>query len=434
VRASADARIWIGLGLLILLALLFSLGRTAAPDAGVPEVTPLRSTYRARPSGLRALYLTLEQLGYRPRRHHQTLEHLSEDGALVIAEPPIDLAPREWEAVVHWVERGNLLLLFSDSGHLFEPDEHPAVSVPTAPTTAAPVQPVPVVAGARSHVVQALYRIDTESWSPVRPDGVFRAGPRRRRAAPPRLFPARPVLPLYADAIGPVLCFSRWGRGTVILSCSPWSLSNEGIARGSNLALFLNLLDAYGPAARTGGAAGTLGKRRPIFFDEYHQGQGDAGGPLSLLPPVARTGVAQVVVALLLLVVAVAWRFGAIVPTEALARRTRAEYLAAMTTLFRRARALELVAGKLKVETERELARSLGLPPTARPEELAAAAQEKRGLDAERVRRTLEEADLLSVARARRIPIDEHRVLALAVKLHDLREAAGGRRSAATRR
>jgi hypothetical protein len=416
VRASADARIWIGLGLLILLALLFSLGRTAAPDVGVPDVTPLRSTYRARPSGLRALYLTLEQLGYRPRRHHQTLDHLTEDGALVIAEPPIDLAPREWEAVVRWVERGNLLLLFSDSGHLFEPDEHPAVSLPTAPSTALPVQPVPVVAGARSHVVQGLYRIDTESWSPVRPEGVFRTGPRGRRATRPRLFPARPVLPLYADATGPVLCFSRWGRGTVILSCSPWSLSNEGIARGSNLALFLNLVDAYG-----------AGKRRPIFFDEYHQGQGDAGGPLSLLPPVARTGVAQVVVALLLLVVAVAWRFGAIVPTEALTRRTRAEYLAAMTTLFRRARALELVAGKLKVETERELARSLGLPPTARPEELAAAAQEKRGLDAERVRRTLEEADLLSVARARQIPIDEHRVLALAVKLHDLREAVDSR-------
>jgi len=180
VRASADARIWIGLGLLILLALLFSLGRTAAPDAGVPDVTPLRSTYRARPSGLRGLYLTLERLGYRPRRHHETLDRLTEDGALVIAEPPIDLAPREWEAVVRWVERGNLLLLFSDSGHLFEPDEHPAVSLPTAPSTATPVQPVPVVAGARSHVVQGLYRIDTESWSPVRPEEIGRASCRER--------------------------------------------------------------------------------------------------------------------------------------------------------------------------------------------------------------------------------------------------------------
>jgi hypothetical protein len=197
----------------------------------------------------------------------------------------------------------------------------------------------------------------------------------------------------------------------VILSCSPWSLSNEGIAGGNNLALFLNLLDVYGP-----------GKRQPVYFDEYHQGHGAQGGLLSLLPPVARAGLFQVLVGLLLLVFAVSRRFGPIVTTETPERRTRAEYLAAMTTLFRRARALELTAGKLKIETQRELARGLGLPPAARPEEIARAAQEKRGIDGERILRTLEEADLLSVARARHLPIDEHRVLALAAKLHELRK------------
>jgi hypothetical protein len=248
-------------------------------------------------------------------------------------------------------------------------------------------------------VVQAAYRLKMTRWAPL-----------------PR--PLTPFLiPLYADKEGPVVSIARQGSGLVVLSCSPWSLSNEGIARGDNLALFLNLVDLYGG-----------GKRRPIYFDEYHQGRAGGGGALGLLAPVARFGVAQLVVALLLLVLAVAWRFGAATPVETLERRSRTEYLAAMTGLFRRARALELVAGKLGEETRRDLARGLGLPPAARPEVIAAAAHAKRGVDGSRVLDTLTEADALSVARARQIPIDERRVHAAALKLHELREELLGRR------
>jgi hypothetical protein len=336
------------------------------------------------------------------------LDRLPGDGTLVIAEPVIDVAPGEWEAVRRWVERGNLLLLFSDSGHLFEPGARHGTFTPTTPVTAVPAQPV---LGAATPMIQSAYRFDGDSWSPERGGEMPSLTSSASKKAPVRVFPAEPVVTLFADRLGPVLSYSRWGKGTVLLSCSPWSLSNEGIGKGANLALFLNLLDAYG-----------AGKRRPVYFDEYHHGHGGATGPLSLLPPVARGGVTQVVFGLLLLVFAVARRFGPVVPTEALERRTRAEYLTAMSVLFRRARALELAAGKLRDETQRDLARGLGLPPTARPEEIARAAQEKRGVDAERIRRTLEEADLLSVARARQIPIDEGRVLALAAKLHALRK------------
>jgi hypothetical protein len=412
VRLSADTRVWIALGVLVLLGILFSLGRTAPEDRTTPEVTPLRSTYRTRPSGLRALYLTLQQLGYPARRFHEPLTALEEDGALVIAEPVQEITPREWEALQEWVERGNLLLLFSDTGHLFEPGGRYRTFTPTSPANAAPVQPTPAAAGAAVHVVQTPYHFEEESWSPRQGQEESRTGAAPASNAPlRRIFAPRPVVALYADRTGPVLSLARWGKGVVLLSCSPWSLSNEGIARGNNLTLFLNLLDVYG-----------AGKRRPIYFDEYHQGHGGAAGPLSLVAPVARAGLAQIVVALLLLVYAVSRRFGAVVPVETLERRTRAEYLGAMALLFRRARALELVAGKLRDETERELARGLGLPPTARPEEIARTAEERRGVSAERVLAALEEADLLSVARAREVPIDESRVLALAARLHELRK------------
>src|SRR5206468_2888079 len=141
---------------------------------------------------LRALYLTLEQLGYRPRRHHRPLDQLTEAGALVIAEPEIDLTSQEWQALARWVERGNLLLLYSDSGHLFEPEEHPPGYLPTTPATAAPVQPVPAAAGAPTYVVRALYRVEVETWSPEREQEMF-PGSGRRKAAP-RLFSPRPVL------------------------------------------------------------------------------------------------------------------------------------------------------------------------------------------------------------------------------------------------
>jgi hypothetical protein len=413
VRITADARVWIALGVLVLLALLLSIGRTATPDSSGPEVTPLRSTYRTRPSGLRALYLALPDMGYPTRRHQQTLDHLRADGALVIAEPMLNIAPSEWEWLRSWVARGNLLLLFSDSGHLFEPSERHQTNTPTPPVTASPAQPAPAALGAPAYVIQSPYRFDGDSWSPERGEEMPELVPSKKKPKPAsrRVFPPEPVVTLFADRIGPALSISRWGKGTVVLSCSPWSISNEGIARGNNLALFLNLIDAYG-----------AGKRRPIFFDEYHHGQGGPTGVLSLLPPVARGGLAQVVAGLLLLVFAVGRRFGPMVPAEALERRTRAEYLTAMSLLFRRARALELAAGKLRDETQRDLARGLGLPPAAGPEAIALAAQEKRGVDAERVRRILEEADLLSVARARHLPIDEGRVLGMAGRLHELRK------------
>lgn len=412
-RTTGDARIWIALGALVLLALLLAIGRTATPDQSTPEVTPVRSTYRTRPSGLRALYLTLPALGYPARRHQNTLDHLQGDGALIIAEPVLPISPREWEAVRKWVARGNLLLLYSDSGHLFEPGERERTQTPTPPVTASPTQPAPAVLGAANHVIQSPYRFEGASWSPERVEEHPALGSSKKKQPKlsPHVFPPEPVVTLAADPLGPALSLSRWGKGTVLLSCSPWSISNEGISKGSNLALFLNLIDAYG-----------AGKRRPIYFDEYHHGQGGPTGVLSLLPPVARGGLAQIVIALLLLVLAVGRRFGPIVPAEALERRTRAEYLTAMSLLFRRARALELAAGKLRDETQRDLARGLGLPPSAGPDAIAAAAQEKRGVEAEKVRRILEEADLLSVARARQLPIDESRVLALAARLHELRK------------
>jgi hypothetical protein len=443
-RITADARIGIGLGVFVLLAVLLSLGRTYE-DPDEPEIRPLRSTYRARPSGLRALYLTLEQLGYRPRRLHESPERLKENGALVIAEPQVRIASDEWRAIARWVERGNLLLLYSDTGHLFEPDRPTGNPVMGAsPVSTAPVQPVPVAKGAATHVVRSGYRLSMGVWGPwdgstppPGPQGTHarhwsegvggpetgrgsRSGPSPlsvsgRGARGEGLTPS-PVIPLYADGTRPVLGYSRWGDGVVILSCSPWSLSNEGVARGNNLALFLNLVDVYG-----------AGKRRPIFFDEYHLEGGGGGGAWSLVPPVARIGVWQVVGALLLLVFALSRRFGPMIPTEIGVRRARTEYLTAMTGLFRRARALELAAAKLRDETQRDLARALGLPPTARPEEIARAAQEKRGVEAARVQGALDEIDHLAVARARKIPIDEGRVLAAASRLYDLRREVAGR-------
>lgn len=423
-------RIWLALGALVLLAMLLGLLGPTEPGADEPETRPLRSTYRSRPSGLRALYLTLERLGYRPRRHVERLDRLPGDGVLVIAEPVQEIDREGWQALAAWVERGNLLLLFSDSGRLFEagiigsgppapgPTLRPRLVGRLVASSAAPVQPAPVTVGAPEPVVQSAYRLRRTAWDlpPLASPSHERRGERSPPSSAGRGAGEVGLIPLYADPEGPVLSVGRRGKGTVVLSCSPWSISNEGIAKGSNLALFLNLVDVYGG-----------GKRRPIYFDEYHQGRAGRGGPLGLLAPVARFGVAQIVLALLLLVLAVAWRFGPALPVEALERRSRAEYLAAMTGLFRRARALELVAAKLGEETRRELARGLGLPPSARPEAIAAAARTKRGVEEGRVREILAEADALAAARARQIPLDERRVHAAAQRLHDLREELLGR-------
>ncbi len=138
----------------------------------------------------------------------------------------------------------------------------------------------------------------------------------------------------------------------------------------------------------------------PIWFDEYHHGFGKSRGVLSLLAPVARLGLAQLVIAWLLLTYAVSRRFGGRVPDEGRVRRSRSEYLSGMASLLGRARAVDLAVAQVRRRFLSDATRVLGLPRDAEEPALLAAAA-ARGVDPERLRSLLERADKITRDRDR---------------------------------
>jgi len=111
-RFSQD--IWV---LVILLLFLAAAGYFAAArhrDSGVFEVFPRRTTYSSKPGGMKALYETLDKLGYPVIRDLKPLTSPPRDGVLFIVSPETSVSNEEWQALRTWVERGNLLILASD--------------------------------------------------------------------------------------------------------------------------------------------------------------------------------------------------------------------------------------------------------------------------------------------------------------------------------
>lgn len=184
---------------------------------------------------------------------------------------------------------------------------------------------------------------------------------------------------------------------------SDWSLSNNGIKSADNILLVLNALHHRDPE-----------RKLTVTFDEYHQGYGRGKGIASLITFPAKLGLAQIAMAFLLLVFAVSRRFGTPIPLRESARQ-RSEYLSSMSSLLRRGRATRLVRSELGQRFKQDVARSLGLPPSAEPEAILEAATRNRPDKAEALR------ELLNLVSSQN-DIDEGALLALTARWHDMRK------------
>jgi hypothetical protein len=121
---------------------------------------------------------------------------------------------------------------------------------------------------------------------------------------------------------------------------------------------------------------------------------------VSLLAPVARLGLAQLVIAWLLLTYTVSRRFGGKVPDEDQVRRSRSEYLGSMASLLHRARAVDLAMKQVRRQFMHDATQALGLPRDTSQRALLAAAA-TRGVEPERLRSLLERAERLTRERDR---------------------------------
>lgn len=88
------------------------------------------SSYRAAPDGCRALFLLLEELGWRPERRHRDLALIEDAPALVISIAPESLDEEEVEGLAAWIEQGGAWLLVGGDGL---PDVPGRLSLPLSP-------------------------------------------------------------------------------------------------------------------------------------------------------------------------------------------------------------------------------------------------------------------------------------------------------------
>lgn len=321
-------------------------------DSSGLEVIPRRTTYSSRPGGLKALYKTLEALGWQVKRHLKPLTSPPGDGVLFIVTPERPYSSDEMVALQQWVERGNLLVYAPDI-HMEDPREGKknwgVSSSPACPSFLSPN-----VSSFRAPMNSLVF---SREWN-FEPGGSI-ASPDSDVVEPPSkaAHTRYPLVPLFRTTSATTAAYCKCGRGSVLVLSSAWPLCNQGISLDDNLVIVLNALRHR---SISGGIV--------VSFDEYHHGYGSQptffGRIASLISMPAKLALAQVMMGFALMIFAVSRRFGKPIPLVE-GYRQRNEYLTSMASLLRRARAVEAVGLELRRRFIEDIAHGLGLPPTA---------------------------------------------------------------------
>lgn len=347
------------------------LARRESPASGEPEKL-VHSSYRTLPEGYKALYSTLQELGYPVQRLVRPYVKLPAHGLLIVADPYLTpVSDYEGRELTAWLSRGNTALLILA--------EHPDMAGALIPHSKAEILHMgdsesssPLQRHAAEEESEGIF---TRTWwhgalqdkpslaTPVIASFLSRTAPELYVQSPYR-FPARQPLPerlaaavggavpLYHDRFGVAVAYSAVGAGGIVWCCSPWSFANAGLPKGHNLDFVLALAN--------------LQPEAPVIFDEYHHGIGTGVSLWTLAPTVTKWGLVQSALALALLLVLLAWRFGPPrLPLDERFTRTRAEYLTSMAGLLQRVQATHVVRDRLANLLRRQLSRRLGIPPQA---------------------------------------------------------------------
>lgn len=376
---------------LVVLIALNAAGTITLDRPPEDEYFPIRSTYNAGPTGTRALYQLLEESGYKVARWRANYKDLilsgseAQGASLVVIGPFLrdtELEEDELRALQKWLAAGGQLLIVSRNPRAQFDDGDIQAQTPAPPekNTASPpereneveksdlliAQPTALTRNIRGFVIsqwasRLLFYHPTVTehiaqTDQTDEDATSSAPPQ----APPQFEPygvlTAPVIHL-GDSKGAVLAECTYGKGRVLFLTDPFVLANNGIARGANLNLALNLIEALG------------GTRQKIFFDEYHHGYRSQGN--ALMNYFRGTPVPWLFAQLLLVAVLVAYsygrRFARPLPMPLADRHSPLEFVSSMASLQQAAQARDLALENIYPRFKQRLCRTLGLPTTAPP-------------------------------------------------------------------
>jgi hypothetical protein len=392
------------------------------------EFAPNRSTYNSGQTGTRALYQLLEESGTpvaRWRSHYSSLFTEGQGSILVIIGPfPSGQKISEEEAIVlqSWISTGGRALIISRSP--IEQFGDPAIRA-KAPEIlpgrdATPEQyineesdklisqPTDLTRKVRGLALSdfasrmSFHNGADEAGVTVKADSPDDAGEEEEEVDPaPTLY--APVIHL-GDKDGAALADFTYGKGRAIFLSDPFVVANNGIARGGNLTLAMNILHSMGAPERR------------ILFDEFHHGYHTGGNPLvnyfrgTFVPWLILQGLGLS----LLIVYTYSRRFARPLPLPQIPRHSPLEFVGSMANLQQAAQARELALENIYPRFKAGLCRRLGISSRASRDEIITGARRRRFHISEiELRQTLSDAEMTLAGEA----IDDARLLSLVSRM-----------------
>ncbi len=183
------------------------------------------------------------------------------------------------------------------------------------------------------------------------------------------------------------------GQGIVFVLTDPNIFSNAKLLEADNVAFAYNL-------SRWRAGHGT------VYFDEFHHGFSSAPTLVSAMRrSAAGWGIYQAVLAVLVVVLGRALRFGSPVPAFTRRRRSVLEYVRSVANLYRAAQARAAVLEVLYTDFRRRAVARLGTHPSIANQKLASMLAARDGINADKLTATL---NALAIgARAARVSEEE---------------------------
>lgn len=417
------------IGIALALGIIVALSAAGNLDFDRPpenEREPIRSSYNSGPTGTRAFYQLLEESGASVVRLREDFKSLSanatkpSDAVLIVVgpfNPNLDIPYEEAFALQKWIADGGNALIVSryPISQFGDPmvqsaiqDKNPPWTLPVETlidpaSDALIVQPTELTRNVRGLELTTLAaRIKFEL--PAAEEDEEEPPPPPAPTATPEPTPAEPAEQisenhcdpfLYAPVVhlgdknGAVLADFRYCKGRLVFLSDPFVIANNGIGRGSNLTLAMNLVRALGKAEN--------GQPRKILFDEFHHGYRSQINPL--VNYVRGTPVPWLLLQGLLLSVLIVFsvgkRFARPLPLPQEDRHSSLEFVGSMANLQQAARARDLALENIYPRFKATLCRRLGLSSRAKTDDIIASLRRQNlPLDEIEVRQTLSDAEV----------------------------------------
>lgn len=413
----------LALGALIALSAAGNLDFDRPPEN---EREPNRSSYNSGPTGTRAFYQLLEESGASVARLREDFKSLNfsatkpAEAMLVVVgpfTPNFDIPYEEAAALQKWIASGGNALIVSryPISQFGDPMIQSRIQNKNPPWTAPVetlidpgsdeliVQPTELTRNLRGLELTTLAaRIkfelpdieedEEEPSSPPPPAATTEPTPAAQAEQPdeeqcdPFLY--APVIHL-GDKDGAVLADFRYCKGRLIFLSDPFVIANNGIARGANLTLAMNLVRAL--------SKGENEQRRKILFDEFHHGYRSQINPLVnyVRGTPAPWLLLQGVLLSLLIVYSAGKRFARPLPMPQMDRHSPLEFVDSMASLQQAARARDLALENIYPRFKTTLCRRLGLSSRAKTDDIIARLRRRNlPIDEIEVRQTLSDAEV----------------------------------------